>query len=275
MGPAAAGHMVERRAPRGDRRPRRGRSRARARGRPRAPARSRSRSRRRGRGARARDGARARPRASTGSPLATRSASRPAMPCSRTSRSSRSPPAGPWRPSRSRASSRRTPCMNGGSPSSSIGGCGARWAWRRISRGSVVPFQWLRSRRTTAPTGSPGSAGSLRARAEQHAARAGAARGEREGDVAALPHRPRVVEQRGRDEQRDGGVALAERGQLLELLGERERERVARRDGVDAHLRPQVLGCERRSRRGRRTPRGRPGTSARGIVRPAAARWPP
>ena len=166
------------------------------------------------------------------------------MPCSRTSRSSRSAPAGAPRPSRSRASSCRSAVHERRL---------AEQLDRRLQRplgvaqdqprlGGPVPVVALQAH--DGADGLAGRRGQLRARAEQHAARAGAARGEREGDVPALPHRPRVVEQRGRDEQRDGGVALAERGELLELLGERERERVARRDGVDAHLRPQVLGCE-------------------------------
>ena len=70
--------------------------------------------------------------------------------------------------------------------------------------------------------------------AELDAARAGSAGGEGERDVAALPHRARVVEQGGGDEQGDGGVAHAEGLEALELLGELEAERVAGGDGVDA-----------------------------------------
>ena len=59
--------------------------------------------------------------------------------------------------------------------------------------------------------------------------------------MAALPHRPRVVEQRGGDEQGDGRVAHAERLEALELLGQLEAERVAGRDGVDPLAGDEVL----------------------------------
>ena len=62
--------------------------------------------------------------------------------------------------------------------------------------------------------------------------------------MAALSHRAWVVEQGRRDEQRDRWVALAEGGELLELLRQRKREGVARGDGVDSDLRAQVLGAE-------------------------------
>ena len=76
-----------------------------------------------------------------------------------------------------------------------------------------------------------------------HAARAGAAGAEREADVAAvLAERVRVGQVGGGDEQRDRWVALPERRELLELLREVERERVALGDGVDPDLGHQVLG---------------------------------
>ncbi len=63
--------------------------------------------------------------------------------------------------------------------------------------------------------------GQALARAELHAARARAAGVQRERDVAALADRARVGEVRGRDEQRHRRVAVAERREPLELLGER------------------------------------------------------
>src|SRR3954462_1144130 len=77
--------------------------------------------------------------------------------------------------------------------------------------------------------------------AELDAAGAGSAGGEGERDVAALPHRARVVEQGGGDEQGDGRVAHAERLEALELLGELEAEGVAGGDGVDPLAGDEVL----------------------------------
>ena len=122
---------------------------------------------------------------------------------------------------------------NGGSPTSSIG-AGARRPGvaedePRLDR-AVVPVHLEADRRVH---GRAGRRGQRRAAAERHAARPRAARGEREGDVPPLPHRARLGEQRGRDEQRRLGIAHAEGRQALELLGQPEVQRVAGHDGVD------------------------------------------
>ena len=70
--------------------------------------------------------------------------------------------------------------------------------------------------------------------AKRHAAGAGAAAGQGEaGVVALLPHRRDVLDPRSRNHQHRRGVALAERADPLQLLGEVEVERSAGHHGVD------------------------------------------
>ena len=114
-------------------------------------------------------------------------------------------------------------------------------AWRRTSFGETEPFQRSISSRTAASAGSPSPTGS-----ESPAPKAT----QRERAPPALsvnatwrpsPSALRVGHRRRRDEQRDGRVAHAERRELLELLGQVERQRVALRDGVDPDLGHEVL----------------------------------
>ena len=185
------------------------------------------------------------------------------MPPPRTSRTARRshpprPSAGPRRSSskrasssggqapRSRSSSRRSAAPKPGSPTTSIGagarGLGVAQHEPRLD-GAVVAVELqphdgvdrlARRRRQRA------------AATERDAARARAAGREAERDVAPLPHRPRVVEQRARDEQRRLRVADPERREPLELLGEPDVERVAGHDGVDALDRHEVVRREHR-----------------------------
>ena len=102
----------------------------------------------------------------------------------------------------------------------SIGSARLGRACRSTSRGSTVPFQRLASRRTAASTGASGSAG-RRLPAPNRTQR----------DVAPpacslnatwrpSPSGRGSARWRGRDEQRHRRVALAERREALELLGE-------------------------------------------------------
>ena len=78
-------------------------------------------------------------------------------------------------------------------------------------------------------------------------------------DVAALPHRPRVGEQRARHEQRRLGVAHAERGEPLRAPPPARGG--ATSPGTTASTRwtrDEVLGRQHRRRRARRTRRGTP-----------------
>ena len=118
--------------------------------------------------------------------------------------------------------------------------------------------------------------GQRAAAAEGDAARARAARRERERDVAALPHRPRVVEQRARDEQRRLGVAHAERGEPLRAP--RPAAAASASPGTTASTRwtgtrssgaSDAAACATNAARNASTARRARSCS------PAAARWPP
>ena len=249
------------------------------RGRPRAPPTSRRRSRRRGPAASARGTARARP------PRAParrwRRGPRAGRRCRRRARRARRGPTATSRARRShgaevarRARPRRRR-RGAGSPSTSIGAGAARRAWRSTSRGSTAPFQRLTSSRTAASTGSSGRAAGARPAPNCTQRERGAAGVQREGDVRALPHRPRVGELRRRDEQRHRRVALPERRQPLELLGQLAAS--ARRRTRPRRRAPSARGRPARAprRRARRTTRGTRPRASRAIVSPAAARWPP
>jgi hypothetical protein len=122
----------------------------------------------------------------------------------------------------------------------------------------------------------PGLGGQRAAAAEGHAARTRAAGGQRERDVPPLAQRPRIVEQRARHQQRRLGVAHAERGQALELLGQVEPQHIAGHDRVDPLHGDQILGREHRPGMGdERLPErlhapARDGQAGRGTV-PAVA----
>ena len=96
-------------------------------------------------------------------------------------------------------------------------------------------------------------------------------------DVAALPHRPRVGQLRGRDEQRDGAGCPCRTARAA-----RAPRRAASvsaspgHDGVDPRTRargPRASAPRRRARRS--AARKRVDLGARRSCRPAAARWPP
>ena len=78
-----------------------------------------------------------------------------------------------------------------------------------------------------------------------------------------------------RHEQRDVGVAEAERREPVELLGKAEREVLGRDDGVDDRDRVEILLVEMSRPRARRTPPRTPRRAPGSIESPAAARWPP
>ena len=151
----------------------------------------------------------------------------------------------------------------------------ARWAWRRIRRGSIVPFQWLASRRTTAPTGSPGLGGQPAARRRTSTQR------ERAPPAASVnaTWRPSAS---GRGSSSSAAGTSSETAGLPCPNGARRSSSsaspsVSASPGTTASTRT----CGRRSS-GVRTlaawaanaSRNAP-TSPRAIVRPAAARWPP
>ena len=245
--------------------------------------------------------------ARTGSPDATRSPSSPAMPVPRRSRTTRPPPptasgaaalaAGPG-PSGAAALAAARPARGSlraarprGQVAVQLAAHPGRERWRlaeqvdraRAARLRLAEHEPRRDRAVPAVDlqadgGVGGLAGLDReraARAERDAARAGAAGAERERDVAALAERARVGQARGRDEQRHRRVAGAERRELLELLGQVERQRVALRHRVDAHLRHRGPRASSTSAACARNASRNASTSARAIVSPAAARWPP
>ena len=111
--------------------------------------------------------------------------------------------------------------------------------------------------------------GQAMARAELHAARARAAGVQRERDVAALPHRARIGEVGGRDEQRHRRVAVAERREPLELLGERRAS--ARRLPRRRRCAPAAPGRPASAPR-RRARRTTPGTRRRRRARSSGRR---
>ena len=141
------------------------------------------------------------------------------------------------------ADRRSPPASRRGAPRRAIGAgsAGPRVAQDEPRLDRAVPLVDLEAeRRVDRPVG---VARDLPGGAERDGPGADAAGLDREADVPVLPHRARVAERRRRDEQLDRRVALAERRELLELLGEREAELVARDDGVDALGRvAEVLG---------------------------------
>ena len=147
-------------------------------------------------------------------------------------------------------------------------------AWRSTRRGSTAPLQRLTSSRTAASTGSPGAAGSAAARAERDAARAGAAGAQREGDVAALPHRPGVVEQRGRARAATGSGLPGRRARGARAPRPARARARPRHDGVDALGRGTRSSGRARAAWATNASRNA-STRSRAMVRPAAARCPP
>ncbi len=192
---------------------------------------------------------------STRSPVATRSVRVAVIPAPRTSRTNRAPllppppNSAPLPPAsgsrRAQFSSAWSPAAKSGSPTTADrrGRAGARLAQQHARLDGAVEAVDLE-----ADGGVDRLGRQRRPLAEADAARDRAAGVQAEADVALLlPQRPRVGQQRGRDEQRDGRVGLPERLELRELLRETQGERVAGDDGVQAlrlHevLRPQHLG---------------------------------
>ena len=175
----------------------------------------------------------------------------PAMPPPRRSRAhvTGSDALSDQRPVRAATASTHSSLPGSGSPTS-VDRAAARRASHgaRRSRGSTAPFHSLSSSVNVASNDLVGAVRQPR-RAEGDRAGAHAAGLDGEAHVLALPHRARVGQPRGRDEQRDIGVADAERRQQLELLGQRAAELVAGDDGVDALDRHQVGRAEHRLRR--------------------------
>ena len=87
-----------------------------------------------------------------------------------------------------------------------------------------------------------------RGHAEGDGPGARAAAGDGEARVlAVLPHAPHLVHARGGDQQRGRRIAVAERAQLLELLGERDAEPVRPDHRVDPLDRDEVVRRQHRS----------------------------
>ena len=131
-----------------------------------------------------------------------------------------------------------------GSPSTSIAprAAGLRLAQDQPRRDGAVPAVDLQAH---------GGVGGLVGRDRQRRAVAEGTQRERAPPALSVkrtwrpsPSARGSVSVRGRDEQRDRRVALPERGELLELLGEVERQRVALGDRVDPDLGHEVLGRE-------------------------------
>ena len=135
---------------------------------------------------------------------------------------------------------------------------------RSTTRASTAPFQRLRSSVTAASCGSAPAAASARCEVRNATPRARApplARLKRAWS-RVLAHRGHVLDPRGGDEQPRRRVALAERPEALELLGQLEGQRARPDDRVDAlaaRRGPPARGAPRRARRARRgTARSRP-----------------
>ena len=150
----------------------------------------------------------------------------------------------PGSSARSRSSSACSASPNAGSPTSSIGAC-----MRAVD---VVEHQPRLDRAVPAvgleaDDGADrlaGLRGELRAGAEQHAARAGAAGGERERDVAALASGFGSSSSAAGTSSEIGRLPCPNGASCSSSSASAERQLVAGDDRVDAHLAAQVLGCE-------------------------------